>query len=113
MGTFSRRITLLEAQRDGYGYRIRRPNQSDVGKPQEADDAYKATLSPGDRRRYEALLEPPQSPKARLELPEGMIVEASTEGCVATGRALVYGSVESFLRLFYFPQLMPTKSADH
>jgi hypothetical protein len=96
-------LTVPEAQQRGYGLHISSSPDPQALDPDAATAQYLATLTPAEQQRYHTVLDPGRA-QAEVELSGGVRASASIEGCVAEGRAHVYGSVENFLKLFYLPQ---------
>jgi hypothetical protein len=95
------KLSLQEAQARGYGREIQRtPHGQDVPDPVSE---YLTTLSASDRHRFFATLVGPQSAYVRVKGLDGRVVEVPTQGCSATARNAVYGSVENFVSLARFP----------
>lgn len=77
---------------------------SAASNPETATKVYLQTLDPGDRLRYVQAKDAPRAEPVTVLLPDGQKASASLRGCIARGRAAVYGSVRNFLRMFYLPQ---------
>lgn len=97
------RMNRGEAEQDGYGTRIGTADTSH----QDVDSAvaaYLATLTPDQQLAYSRAEVDDTAVEVTVNLPDGAVVGAASEGCVAQGRIAVYGSVADFLTFEYFPQ---------
>lgn len=105
LGGLGRPLQVEEAESEGYGFRITpRPGTDPTDQVQSH---YISSLSPSEREDYHRALAPEGGLSVQVELPAGMVVGAAAAGCVAWAREVVYGSVETYLRLAYVANEVP------
>lgn len=87
-------LIVRRAQRSGYALgSLEGLDGSGVGVPNALDPAARRALSPRHGERAHVVI-------------DGIRFSAPRRGCVASGRAAVYGSVRSYLRAWYWPQVL-------
>ncbi len=90
------------AREIGYGSDVGQPSQTG-GDPDVEHDRYVASLSKEQRRAFYRAKYGSDAEVA-VTTPDGVGVSANVDGCIAEGRAAVYGSVEDYLLIEYVPQ---------
>lgn len=99
-------VGLLDASRartEGYGTRVGVAGDVAAGEGDGPIGAYLATLPPDQEATWEEAYDS-QAPEDEVTVVQGEVVAgASGKGCLAEGRAKVYGSIENFLWLSYLP----------
>lgn len=87
-------------------------DRSTPGGDPDALHGYQSTLPAAEQAVFARRLDDPAAPRAAFTTPNGWHVTASEGGCAAEARTAVYGSVETWLLLFYLPQDLNNAAAN-
>lgn len=92
------RLTLEEAQRDGYG--LRQSTSSANASTRDPNAEVIAGLSASESKRYQEALYGPDDTQISVKIGE-LTVGAPGKGCFAEARKTIYGDLEKWTRLNY------------
>ncbi|GII33824.1 hypothetical protein [Planotetraspora mira] len=94
-------LSVAEARSNGYG------TQTNLNEVAGGEDPYR-DQSDAERQRWgDAYFGPSSAAKVQVTLPNGAVVETSSEGCLAEAQKQVFGSLEQMLKSENFAGNLP------